>query len=442
MHRLWRTLSLAALALAGIAHPAWAADKSPVAAPAPIVNWTGFYVGGDVGSDFASTRFKQPMSGLSDTSVGSIDHKTALSVYGGFNYQVLPWAVLGVEGEKTWLNAGYRELGPSLDFLQQSTYVASVAGRAGFLLRPDTMIYGKLGPAWIDVRGFQGFGDTFARSLAGMQAAFGIETLVTPNVALRAEGSYTRADQVLSLNQGFDRYRPTFLLFRVGAEYKFDAPGGWGAQSAALGEAAAATTPAPTWTGFEVGGFASLNGNHMTYYDTLGGALGPFSNLVLGGGGFVGANYDYKGRLVVGVEASGNFDKANFFTAAGSGGLLGTFYNFAAIDNVFAVTARGGWLASPNTLLYVKGGPAWIRMSTNYDYWNNIAPNATGSRTFSGYQLGVGVETFVTSNVSVRLEGLYTRVDGNVVLNGTITPGEFTLQPSIMAATTGVALHF
>jgi len=81
-------------------------------------------------------------------------------------------------------------------------------------------------------------------------------------------------------------------------------------------------------------------------------------------------------------------------------------------------------------------------MKTSFAYWNNIAPNTTGPKVLSGFQAGLGVETFVMPNVSVRLEGLYTRVHDGDVLNGTIMPREFSLQPSIMAATTGVALHF
>jgi outer membrane immunogenic protein len=449
MHRWQRMLSFAAVVLTsvGTAQFALAEDKSSTPAvppPAATTNWTGFYAGVDAGGDFNSTTFKRPLSGLSDTSIGTPDLKPAMSVYGGFNYQVLPWAVLGVEGGRTWLrSADYRELGSSIDFLERSKYIETVAARAGILLKPDTMVYGKLGPAWINVEGFQGFGSTFSETLTGIQAAVGIETQLTPNVIVRAEGAYTRADQILSLNSDSARYRPTFLLFRLGAEYKFDAPAGWGAQAAGLYSSwPTPSAPAPVWTGFEVGGFASLNGNHMTYFDTLGGDLGPYAHLSLGGGGFIGYNYEILQRFVLGLEASTNFDKANFYNAAGSGGLLGTFYQFASTHRVYAVTARGGWLVSPSTLLYVKGGPAWVQMSTNNSYWNNIAPNVTGTKTLSGFQVGLGAETFVTPNISLRVEGLYTRVNDDVVLNGTIMPREFSLQPSIMAATTGVALHF
>jgi outer membrane immunogenic protein len=449
MHQLRRMLSFAAIALAsvGVAQSALAADAAPTppAPPPPATtNWTGFYAGGDIGGDFNSATFKRPTLGLSDISIGSIDLKPALSAYAGFNYQVLPWAVLGIEGGKTWLGSSdYRELGSSIDFLEKSKYIETVGARAGVLVRPDTMVYGKLAPAWINVQGFQGFGGTFDKTLSGIQAALGIETLLTPNIVLRAEAAYTRADEILSLNSDTARYRPTFLTFRLGAEYKFDAPPGWGAQAAGLYNPSPATAAAPpVWTGFEVGGFGSLNGNRMTYNDTAIGELGPYTHLSLGGGGFVGGNYEIVQRFVLGLEASANYDKANFSNAAGSGGLLGTFYQFASVNSVYAVTARGGWLFSPDTLLYAKVGPAWVQMSTNNGYWNNIAPNATGSKTLSGYQAGLGVETFVTPNVSVRVEGLYTRVDGNVLLNGTIVAREFSLQPAIMAATTGVALHF
>jgi outer membrane immunogenic protein len=445
MHRLRRMLGFAAAVLTSVCAAQLAlAQNKPSTPPATTTNWTGFYAGVDAGGDFNSTTFKRPLSGLSDTSIGTPDLKPAMSIYGGFNYQVLPWAVIGVEGGKTWLrSADYRELGSSIDFLERSKYIETIAARAGILLKPDTMIYGKLGPAWINVEGFQGFGGTFEDTLTGIQAALGIETQLTPNVIVRAEGAYTRSDQVLSLNSDSARYRPTFLLFRLGAEYKFDAPAGWGAQAAGLYNSwPTPEAPAPRWTGFEVGGFASLNGNHMTYFDTLGGDLGPYAHLSVGGGGFVGYNYEILQRFVLGLEASTNFDKANFYNAAGSGGLLGTFYQFASTHRVYAVTARGGWLISPSTLLYVKGGPAWVQMSTNFNYWNNIAPNTTGNKTLSGFQAGLGAETFVTPNISLRVEGLYTRVNGDVVLNGTINSREFYLQPSIMAATTGVALHF
>ena len=442
--RLGRCLAFAAAPLGGIefASAAGPPDQaSLVAPPAPNVNWTGFYLGGDVAEDSAGALFKRPgFTSFSDTWIGSIDRKGALGVYAGFNYQALPSAVIGVEAGTTWLGgASYRELGSTVDFLERSNSVTAVTGRVGILARPDTLVYGRIGPAWINVNGFQGFGDTFNQSLAGVQAGLGVETLVTPNIALRAEASYTGAVQALSLNSDTDRYSPSILLLQVGAEYKFGAPAGWSVGASAP---PVADAPAPVWTGFDVGGFVSLSGDKETYFDTNQGETGPFVRFAIGGGGFLGANYQFAQRYVIGAEVSGDCVHADLFNAQGTDGYYGPVYRFGSVDDVLAVTARAGWLASPSTLFYVKGGPAWIGSATDFAYWNNVAPNATGKRTLAGLQVGLGAETFVTSNVSVRVEALYTGVGGKIVLNGTINANEFALQPSVLAATTGVALHF
>jgi len=461
MGRLGRFFSTTAATLTavGIVQAALAADL-PVPAPASAprtVNWTGLYVGGSISAAFDSARFTQPLSGLIDTSIGTINANPAYSVYGGANYQVLPWAVLGVEANYTWLtDATYRYLGPALDFLDKTNHIDSVDGRIGVLLRPDTMIYGKAGWAQIEVQGFQNFGMSFHQILPAVQFGGGIESLVTPNIALRADVSYTYADRLLTLNSNTDLYRPGFLMVGVGAEYKFDVPGLGAPATFASGASAPSAKSkmvfkapplpppvvGPNWTGIEFGGFVSANGNKSRYTDTLlPGELGPFTQFDIGGGWFIGANYQYQ-RFVVGIEGSGNYENAKFNTPAGSGGLVGNFYQFAKVEQVLALTGRAGWLMTPDTLLYIKGGPAAIRMTPDAQYWNSIAPNSNATaHELGGYVVGFGVETYVMPQVSVRLEGLYAHTDQNIVLQGTV-PNEFTLQPSILTATLGAAYHF
>ena len=112
----------------------------------------------------------------------------------------------------------------------------------------------------------------------------------------------------------------------------------------------------------------------------------------------------------------------------------------AKIDRVFAVTGRVGWLATPETLFYGKAGPAWLRMTPNSAYWNATTPNAVAATTFSGYQVGGGVETYVTSNISVRAETVYTYTGRELIFNG-VVPSEFTIRPSILSGIIGLALH-
>ncbi len=455
MVRVWGRLCFAMATLA-VAQTAFAADI-PVKAPPPAVatvNWTGLYLGGEIGGAFTSARYSRPFDAtLRDTSIGNVDPRPAYGVYGGFNYQLMSWAVIGLEYDYNSLSGTtYRELGPALDFLQKARHIEALTGRLGFLFRPDTMVYGRAGPARIAVQGFEGFSLTpIQRTLHGVQAGFGIESMVTPNIVVRAETTYTYADNPLSLNQGFDLYRPAFVMFNVGAAYKFDVPGGWGVPATVAAPVATRwplVTKSPArdpvvattnWTGIEAGGFLSVNGNKVIFNDTLAGELGPYTNLNVGGGAFAGANVQFQ-RIVAGFEFSGNFESANFNTAAGSGGLVTNFHRFAQISHVLAATGRVGFLTTPDTLLYVKGGPALLQMTTDPNFFTAVAPNVTGARTYSGYQGGVGAETYILPRVSVRVEGLYTRTAQNVTLNGTV-PREINLQPSIVSATIGVALH-
>jgi len=453
MNRIGRVMWLAVVA--GFASSAFAADL-PLTRPAPpvatIVNWTGFYLGGGIAGAFNSADYTRPGSGLADTTIGSIDGRPAFDAYAGFDYQVAPWAVIGIEGNRTWFDTAiYRELGPNLDFLQETRHITAVTGRAGLVLRPDTMVYGKFGPAWIETEGFEGFGNTFQQTLSAVQGGLGIESLIAPNLMLRGEVSYTYATKQLSLNQGFDVYRPSVLMFDLGVAYKFDAPAGWGvpgtvaAAPAPSGmfyktKAYPAATPSPRWTGFEVGGFVSANGNQVALSDTLIGETGPYTSFKVGGGWFAGANYQLK-RVVVGVEASGNYEDATFQTATGSGGLAANFFNFAKIDQALAITARIGFLITPDTLLYAKGGPSQLRLTPNSLYFNSVAPNITFPTTLAGYQAGGGVETFVTDRISLRAEGLYTYTPDTIILNG-LVPSEFKLKPYLLSGTVGAALHF
>jgi outer membrane immunogenic protein len=462
MRRLGRLLGSATIgfALAASAQPSFADGMIPsftFSPPPPFVNWTGFYLGGQIGGVFTEARYTRPNSGLQETTIGTIDPKPAYGIYGGFNYQALPWLVLGVEGNLNWLKtAKYIELGAQFDFLQEARWVDSVTGRVGVLARPDTMLYAKAGPAWVNLAGVEGFGTNFQRTKTGVQGGFGIETLVTQNVAVRGEVTYTYVDQ-LSLNTGFDLYRPVLLMADLGLTYKFDAPFGWGVTTARYDAAPVASAPLvfkgpapppvdpwPRWTGFEAGGFVSANGNQVAFLDAIGGfgftpaQQGPYADFRIGGGFFVGANLQLY-SIVIGIEGSENFERARFNTAAGTGGVT-NFSLFGRTNDVKFVTGRVGFLVTPDTLFYVKGGPAVIDFTTEQNFWNAIAPNATGNRALPGYVAGFGVETYVLPHVSVRAEALYAHTDTQVVLNG-VVPNEFSLQPSVLSATFGAALH-
>ena len=433
--------------LAGAAFPApitaLAAD-SP-AATASSVKWTGFYLGGDVGGLFAHSTYVRPDQDKATTGIGSMTPRASVGMIGGFNYQISPSVVLGAEAERTMFSGlNFREVGPDLDFLQKVHSITSLTGRSGLLLSPDTMVYGKLGWASMATAGFAGFGDTFKKNISALQTGVGIETQVTPNISLRSEALYTRSAKALKMNYNNDIYRPSLIQYKLGAVYKFDAPQGWGV---AGGDAAQPShgpfgqIREPAWTGISFGGFGSVNGHHLSW-EKVSGDLGPYSDLSAGGGGFVGANLKILPSAVVGVEVSANYSRGDFIDPDGAG-LARKFHHFATVDRVVSKTLRVGWLATPGTLLYLKGGWATINMNLESDYWPALAPNVSGLRKLSAWQGGLGVESFVTSNISMRIEGSYTVAANGVriVVQG-VTPYVINLSPGIMSGHLGVAYHF
>jgi SAM-dependent methyltransferase len=167
MNRLRRLLGSAAvgLVLAASAQPGFAADLTipglipglAVPPPPAAVNWTGFYIGGDVGSLFTEAHYTRPNSGLQETSIGTIDGRLSYGAYGGFNYQVAPWVVLGIETNFNWTSAAYyRELGfirRQLNlFARHDTFLA-IGSRARMERRPQIQRIGAVsgggnGPSW------------------------------------------------------------------------------------------------------------------------------------------------------------------------------------------------------------------------------------------------------------------------------------------------------
>jgi len=204
---------------------------------------------------------------------------------------------------------------------------------------------------------------------------------------------------------------------------------------------------APHWTGFEVGGFGSVNYDKVRYLGPAVGEnneLGPFVDTVIGGGAFAGVNVALYPSFVGGMEVSGNFQKAEFSEANGVG-FAPRIFHFATVSQVYAVSVRLGWLATPNTLFYGKVGPAWLRVTPDRAYWNSIAPNSTTDPvTLTGVQYGGGAETFLTSNFSVRVEGLYTALTdtpGALTFQG-VQPTPFRLKPALLSGTLGAGYHF
>src|SRR5262249_7736379 len=94
-----------------VAAPAIAADmarpvlKAPP--PAPVWNWTGFYIGGNVGylveHDQGTSTFTQPGADPFTPEPNSVAQTSWVGGGQiGYNWQVAPWWVIGVEADWDW----------------------------------------------------------------------------------------------------------------------------------------------------------------------------------------------------------------------------------------------------------------------------------------------------------------------------------------------------
>jgi len=340
-----RKMSLVALAAALSTGSAFAADlpsiKAPLVIPPPPLLWTGFYAGMNAGYSMSgSDRFYNGAAPLNDTMIadtifgGNYALAAAASAWTagyapisgfigggqiGYNYQ---WSqfVLGLEadiqgsGVSGEGSAGGVARGCSAfpgcdaamtasDMRRSVDWLGTVRGRAGWLFRPDLLIFASGGLAYGGVSAktnqFQSWvGATPAVGASGLPSSVavgelhtvntgwtvgaGVEWMISQGWSLKAEYLYYNlgSNQYNSswVNSGISTIGPTLYaawhqtpdydghLVRLGLNYHFN----WWGPTAAVGPVVAADLPShkapllppppppPLWTG----PYAGLNAGY------------------------------------------------------------------------------------------------------------------------------------------------------------------------------------
>jgi outer membrane immunogenic protein len=229
-----KKLLLGTVALMAFAAPALAADlpartysKAPAyVPPAPIYNWTGFYVGGHIGGAFGGDSSLQGSSG-----------QFLGGVQGGVDYQFAPNWVIGAEAQYSWLanNNNNGVLFPA-GTLITSNYdqIGSATGRFGYTWGPG-LLYAKGGYAWRD-------NNNIGVSVGGVPVAFattgnhsdgytvgaGLEYMFAPNWSAKIEYQYYNFGNT-TFTAGTPeiigaRFRDDEHTVKLGINYRF----GWG----------------------------------------------------------------------------------------------------------------------------------------------------------------------------------------------------------------------
>jgi outer membrane immunogenic protein len=213
-----------ALAALVAAMPALAADlpstkTAPLPPPPVVYDWTGFYIGADLGGVWADGRYTFPasttLSGDSVLGGGFI----------GYNRQYNNF-VLGLEGDIQGLGVDKRGFGGVLRF--QQNLLGAINGRLGYAF-DRVLVYAIGGAAFSDTKYWAGT-TSWNDSDFGYDIGGGVEYAFLPNWTLRAEyryydfGKATKVIPAVLANVANFGFQKTDNTFRAGLAYRFGVP--------------------------------------------------------------------------------------------------------------------------------------------------------------------------------------------------------------------------
>jgi opacity protein-like surface antigen len=166
-----------------------------------------------------------------------------------------------------------------------------------------------------------------------------------------------------------------------------------------------------SWTGLYIGGHVGGGFGRSQFSDPAGPAIygGSVRSPMGLGGGQVGYNFQVpNSNFLVGIEADASLSSADgTATCLASSGFFISANCRVRQDSTGSLTGRAGWVtgAQGRTLIYAKGGAAWLQ--ERVDITTNallpaMATSFDGVRW--GWTVGAGVEKALTPAWSFRLE--------------------------------------
>lgn len=238
-----KRVAFAAIAAASLVGSAQAADigspRMPIAAAivSPAFNWTGFYVGADLGYWTSNARTFTPILG---STFGASPKPNGLTLGGhlGYRYQFTNNVVLGTEADLSWLG-GKRGIdvivgtGGSQFWTLRATWDASLRATAGYAI-DRALLYVTGGLSIIDAKGCGGAvvfnacfaGTSYGSTRVGWTLGAGIDYAISQNWTVRGEYLYanygTRAYVTPQVAPGgLTASRLETHKFRLGLNYLF-----------------------------------------------------------------------------------------------------------------------------------------------------------------------------------------------------------------------------
>ena len=222
------------------ARPYAKAPMAPMAAP--YYDWSGFYIGVNLGGAASGGSVTTDPSTIIGTGPRDANDLFKSGVTGGvqagYNWQVAPSWVLGVEGDINALSSSRStcdindcNTGSPLIFTTRTNYLATVRGRVGYTW-DRSMLYVTGGAAFADVRdSFNFFSNTIIpenrTTKTGYAVGTGIETALWTNWSVKAEYLYANVgtDRVFTpAGTAYLDFKHEYHVGRIGLNYRFGGP--------------------------------------------------------------------------------------------------------------------------------------------------------------------------------------------------------------------------
>lgn len=462
------------------------------ATPNPAWDWSGFYVGGNVGYGVGSDQgqYDDQAPGFSPTPE-RFNYSPAGAIGGGqlgFNWQLSPSWVLGFESDfqassqldnftcvQQCLNVPATALLNGTNVDQRLNWFGTARGRVGWSSGPALwyvtggLSFGELSSA---INTIQANGSSLALNFddtkVGWALGGGLEYRVWGNWTAKAEYLYVdfgNVSHTFVTNNPLTGFPTTSIyashvrdnIVRLGLNYKF------GSSDAGAAPAALASTDPPliykapisrsaatsvaiwNWTGFYAGvnaggGVARDPFTKIGTFNTTGNPILDESFYLMPrgviGGGQIGFNWQVS-SVVLGAEADYQFSGQDDDTTCATfcdptpGGSIALIQQ--KLPWFATVRGRVGWTNGPG-LIYVTGGAAVAQVKTNISQSDfNSSPLVLNAFDFNqnkaGFTFGGGIEHQIIGNWTAKVEYLYIGLGG---FNGTyLNPAP----PSLFATT-------
>ena len=198
--------------------------------PAPVYSWTGFYLGASIGYGWMDKFNTAGPFGFAPGGRIALADPHGGGVIGpqiGFNYQISPMFVAGVEADWQGTTVGGGVIG------RRTPWLGTLRGRLGVTpFSPSLMVYATGGFAFGDLRiGAFPFppGGSFSQTATGWTVGGGLEYAFANNLSAKLEYLYTDIGANFPIPFGFTgtaQQRVHDHIVRIGLNYHFNSFGG------------------------------------------------------------------------------------------------------------------------------------------------------------------------------------------------------------------------